>query len=99
MERGFPFCRGECVWIVPLNALYDSDRKGGLNGSAPKVSRWLGDIRGIFPQTVVQVIQKDAIKRLNLTSLLTEKEMLESVVPDAFSSNIDVFEPGDTGEE
>ena len=65
-----------------LNALYDSDRKGGLNGSAPKVSRWLGDIREFFPQTVVQVIQKDAIKRLNLTSLLTEKEMLESVVPD-----------------
>lgn len=47
-----------------------------------KVSRWLGDIREFFPQTVVQVIQKDAIKRLNLTSLLTEKEMLESVVPD-----------------
>ena len=65
-----------------LNALYDSDRKGGLSGSAPKVSRWLGDIREFFPQTVVQVIQKDAIKRLNLTSLLTEKEMLESVVPD-----------------
>ena len=65
-----------------LNALYDSDRKGGLSGSAPKVSRWLGDIREFFPQTVVQVLQKDAIKRLNLTSLLTEKEMLESVVPD-----------------
>lgn len=65
-----------------LNALYGSDRKGGLSGSAPKVSRWLGDIREFFPQTVVQVIQKDAIKRLNLTSLLTEKEMLESVVPD-----------------
>ena len=65
-----------------LNALYDSDRKGGLSGSAPKVSRWLGDIREFFPQTVVQVIQKDAIKRLNLNSLLTEKEMLESVVPD-----------------
>ena len=65
-----------------LNALYDSDSKGGLSGSTPKVSRWLGDIREFFPQTVVQVIQKDAIKRLNLTSLLTEKEMLESVVPD-----------------
>lgn len=65
-----------------LNALYGCDRKGGLSGSAPKVSRWLGDIREFFPQTVVQVIQKDAIKRLNLTSLLTEKEMLESVVPD-----------------
>lgn len=65
-----------------LEAVYNSDRRGGLGSSAPKVSRWLGDIREFFPQTVVQVIQKDAIKRLNLTSLLTEKEMLENVVPD-----------------
>lgn len=65
-----------------LEAVYDSDRRGGLGSSAPKVSRWLGDIRELFPQTVVQVIQRDAIKRLDLTSLLTEKEMLETVVPD-----------------
>lgn len=65
-----------------LEAVYDSDRRGGLGSSAPKVSRWLGDIREFFPQTVVQVIQRDAIKRLNITSLLTEKEMLETVMPD-----------------
>lgn len=65
-----------------LEAVYDSDHRGGLGSSAPKVSRWLGDIREFFPQTVVQVIQRDAIKRLNITSLLTEKEMLETVVPD-----------------
>lgn len=65
-----------------LEAVYDSDRRGGLGSSAPKVSRWLGDIREFFPQSVVQVIQRDAIKRLNITSLLTEKEMLETVVPD-----------------
>ena len=65
-----------------LEAVYDSDRRGGLGSSAPKVSRWLGDIREFFPQTVVQIIQRDAIKRLNITSLLTEKEMLETVVPD-----------------
>lgn len=65
-----------------LEAVYDSDRRGELGSSAPKVSRWLGDIREFFPQTVVQVIQRDAIKRLNITSLLTEKEMLETVVPD-----------------
>ena len=35
-----------------------------------------------FPQTVVQVIQRDAIKRLHIDSLLTEKEMLATVVPD-----------------
>lgn len=65
-----------------LEAVYDSDRRGGLGSSAPKVSRWLGDIREFFPQTVVQVIQRDAIKRLNINSLLTEKKMLETVVPD-----------------
>jgi Mg-chelatase subunit ChlD len=57
-------------------------RSGGLGGSAPRVARWLGDIRGYFPSTVVQVIQKDAIERLNLTRLLLEPEMLEAVEPD-----------------
>lgn len=83
-------CDGTGVSLTPeeqridasLEAVYNSDKKGGLGASAPKVSRWLGDIREFFPQTVVQVIQKDAIKRLDLTSLLTEKEMLQSVVPD-----------------
>ena len=65
-----------------LEAVYDSDRRGGLGSSAPKVSRWLGDIREFFPQTVVQVIQRDAIKRLNITSLLTVKEMPETGLPD-----------------
>jgi hypothetical protein len=65
-----------------LTALYDAERKGGLGASAPNVNRWLGDIRGFFPNTVVRVMQQDAIKRLNLNSLLLEKEMLESVEAD-----------------
>ena len=40
-----------------LDALYDSDRKGGLGPSSPNVARWLGDIRTFFPSTVVQVMQ------------------------------------------
>lgn len=65
-----------------LQALYNSDRKGGLGPSSPNVSRWLGDIREYFPNTVVKVMQQDALKRLNLTSMLTEPEMLEAVIPD-----------------
>lgn len=65
-----------------LSALYDSDRKGGLGASSPNVSRWLGDIRSFFPNTVVQVMQQDALERLNLTQMLFEKEMLEQVEPD-----------------
>jgi Mg-chelatase subunit ChlD len=65
-----------------LSALYDGDRQGGLGASSPNVSRWLGDIRSFFPNTVVQVMQKDALKRLNLTQMLFEKEMLENVEAD-----------------
>jgi len=65
-----------------LEALYDSDRAGGLGASSPNVSRWLGDIRSFFPNTVVQVMQKDALKRLKLTQMLFEKEMLENVEAD-----------------
>ncbi|MEN7548096.1 VWA domain-containing protein [Rapidithrix thailandica] len=65
-----------------LEALYESDRRGGLGASAPNVNRWLGDIREFFPTSVVKVMQQDAIQRLNLTSLLMEKEMLESVEAD-----------------
>ncbi|TQS26265.1 VWA domain-containing protein [Microbispora sp. KK1-11] len=67
-----------------LTALYDGqERRGaGLGASAPRVARWLGDIREYFPAGVVQVMQKDAIERLDLTRLLLEPEMLEAVEPD-----------------
>ncbi|WP_433470074.1 VWA domain-containing protein [Spirillospora sp. CA-128828] len=57
-------------------------RSAGLGDSAPSVARWLGDIRTYFPSSVVQVMQKDAIERLDLTRLLLEPEMLEAVEPD-----------------
>jgi len=65
-----------------LDALYDSERQGSLGSSSPKVARWLGDIRQYFPSSVVKVMQKDALERLNLTQLLLEPELLEGVEPD-----------------
>src|SRR6187549_1542611 len=70
-----------CRWTRRC-ALYDSDRRGGLQGSAPNVARWLGDIREYFPASVVQVMQKDAMERLGLQQMLLEPEMLRSVQPD-----------------
>lgn len=73
-----------------LGALYDSggrgggERSGGLGGSAPRVARWLGDIRTYFPSTVVEVMQRDAVERLNLTQLLLEPELMEAVEPDVY---------------
>lgn len=75
-----------------LAALYDSAgadgqrtsprRSAGLGSSAPRVARWLGDIRTYFPSRVVQVMQADAIDRLGLRQLLLEPEMLATVEPD-----------------
>lgn len=64
-----------------LQALYDSDRQGGLGSSCPNVARWLGDIRQYFPSSVVQVMQKDALDRLNLRQMLFEPELLQTVEP------------------
>jgi Mg-chelatase subunit ChlD len=67
-----------------MGALYDSgnERRGGLGSSAPQAARWLGDIREYFPQSVVRVMQKDAIERLGMDQLLLEPEMLQAVEPD-----------------
>lgn len=67
-----------------LEALYGvpSKRAGGLGASSPRVARWLGDIRGYFPSSVVQVMQADAMDRLGLRQLLLEPEMLRTVQPD-----------------
>lgn len=79
---GFSLTGQDLQMDKTLEALYDTDRKGGLGPSSPNVSRWLGDIRTFFPSSVVQVMQQDALKRLNLTQMLFEKEMLENVEPD-----------------
>jgi len=65
-----------------LTALYDGERKGGLGGSAPRVSRWLGDIRQYFPSEVVAVMQQDAMDRLGLNQLLLEPEIMQTVQAD-----------------
>lgn len=69
-----------------LGALYDGDVEGGrgagLGASAPRVARWLGDIRTFFPSSVVRVLQQDALERLNLRQMLLEPELLQSVEPD-----------------
>ncbi len=67
-----------------LDALYDADqpKSAGLGGSAPRVARWLGDIREFFPAPVVQVIQKDAFNRKGLRQMLLQPEFLATVEAD-----------------
>jgi len=77
-----------------LGALYEFERKGkfqygdktkpvGRESSNPGVARWLGDIRKYFPQSVVQVMQNDALKNETLKQkMMLEPEILEQATPD-----------------
>ncbi|MFK7971625.1 MAG: VWA domain-containing protein [Bacteroidia bacterium] len=77
-----------------LGALYDFQEKGsfdygekkgagGVGVSTPSISRWLGDIRGYFPDTVVEVLQQDAMKHPEIKQkMMFEPEILERAEPD-----------------
>ena len=75
-----------------LAALYDGapygkaegkrKRAGSLGGSAPSVAAWLAEVRELFPQETVRVLQGDAVDRLGLRSLLLEPELMEQIEPD-----------------
>src|SRR5437867_7326336 len=56
-------------------------RSAGLGSSAPRLAKWLGDIRSYFDKDVVAIIQKDAIERKGLQQLLYEPETLGQVTP------------------
>jgi Mg-chelatase subunit ChlD len=87
---GTPLTGDDLVIDRALAALYEPEgqdglgrsRRGGSAGSAPRVARWLGDIRQYFPASVVKIMQQDAFDRLGLHELLLEREMLEAVEPD-----------------
>lgn len=79
-----------------LAAVYDrsepgpdgSSRSGGLGMSAPRVSKWLADIRNHFPASVVQVVQADALERLDLRRLLMDPEFLDAIEPDIHLASV-----------
>jgi hypothetical protein len=70
---------GDAEMDEALAAIYDEvpededapkQRSAGLGASAPRLAKWLGDIRTYFKEDVVSVIQADAIERKGLTQLL-----------------------------
>lgn len=94
-SEGFDLSDDEKIMDEALAAIYDDTllssngsgagggKKGaGLGKSAPKLAKWLGDVRKFFPQDTVTIIQKDAIERKNLTALIFEPELLKDVKPD-----------------
>lgn len=70
-----------------LAALYDNTKGsfgsgGGKGPSSPQITKWLGDVRSLFDQDIVAIVQQDAIERKGLKQLLFEPEILQQLEPD-----------------
>lgn len=77
----------DCRITNALDALYEAgdgakSRRGGLARSAPRASKWMGNVRECFPTPVVQIIQRDVFTRLGLQQMLLEPEFLAAMQAD-----------------
>ncbi|MBP1313254.1 VWA domain-containing protein [Herbaspirillum huttiense F1] len=52
-----------------------------LEASQPSLVTWLGEVRELFPNDAVEVIEKHALERYGLTELLTDPRTLERLEP------------------
>lgn len=86
--EGITLSEEEQIMADALECIYRSDAndyfkgKAGNGVSAPRLNRWLSDIRKVFDSEMVKVIETDSIEKKGLTSLLYEKEFLEAASPD-----------------
>ena len=56
-------------------------RIGGTGESIITIPHWIREVRKLFPRETVQTIEKHALDRYELTQLLTDKEVLETLEP------------------
>ena len=83
-----PLSAEERLMDSALSQIYGGSGSGSSSGmagsgkSSPKLTKWLGDLRSLFSQTEIRVIQNDAIERCGLKQLLFEPEMLDGLEPD-----------------
>lgn len=54
---------------------------GTLDPSSLTVPKWITEIRELFPKETVEILEKHALDKYNLTELLTDKEVLEKLEP------------------
>lgn len=56
-------------------------REGSLEPSSLTVPEWITRIRELFPKATVEILEKHALEKYNLTELLTDNEVLEKLEP------------------
>ena len=59
----------------------DVRREGGTGASRLTAATWITKIRSLFPKQTVEILERHALERYQLTELLTDREVLERLEP------------------
>lgn len=57
------------------------DRSGGSGDSQLTVPRWLSKIKTLFPRSTVEIMERHALEKYEITELLTDPEVLRKLEP------------------
>jgi uncharacterized protein with von Willebrand factor type A (vWA) domain len=83
MQRALPAGMGLTALDRALSFVYDSnERFGGTGDSAPYVPQWLEQMRALFNQSTLAMVQRDAFERTGLAELLLQPEIVPRLQPD-----------------
>jgi Mg-chelatase subunit ChlD len=58
-----------------------SGREGGLGPSQLTLPDWLSEVRELFPQETVEIVERHALERYGLTELVTDPRVLQTLEP------------------
>jgi VWA domain containing CoxE-like protein. len=83
LQRALPAGMGLTALDRALSFVYDSnERFGGTGDSAPYVPQWLEQMRTLFNQSTLAMVQRDAFERTGLAELLLQPEIVPRLQPD-----------------
>jgi uncharacterized protein with von Willebrand factor type A (vWA) domain len=83
LQRALPTGIGLTALDRALSFVYDSnERFGGTGDSAPYVPQWLEQMRALFNQSTLAMVQRDAFERTGLAELLLQPEIVPRLQPD-----------------
>lgn len=57
------------------------ERRAGLGGSALTTPDWINQIHHLFPQEVIERLERDAVERFGIDEVVTNLEVLERIQP------------------
>jgi Mg-chelatase subunit ChlD len=72
---------GQRGYVASYDEELGRDHSGSRAPTSPTPAHWLAGVRQVFPRSVVNLLQRQAIERYQLTSLLTDPEVMRQATP------------------